>query len=139
LPSLCIVFPFPSVSYPPANIGSFYCPPPPDLQEYLLKYPSSHYSKDGKEPLLYATVLLLSLQFRQAITYLTKVPTIAAPVSLPPAALVAVPTCESPLLLFFCSSCLAVSGGDSSELQDRRAAYSCISGAPRPGRRWWGL
>mmetsp|Transcript_47925 Transcript_47925/g.120947 ORF Transcript_47925/g.120947 Transcript_47925/m.120947 type:complete len:866 (-) Transcript_47925:31-2628(-) len=45
-----------------------------DLQEYLCKYPSSHYSKGGKEPLLYAMVLMLSLQFRQAVTFLTKEP-----------------------------------------------------------------
>uniref|UniRef100_A0A061SE68 Nuclear pore protein n=1 Tax=Tetraselmis sp. GSL018 TaxID=582737 RepID=A0A061SE68_9CHLO len=45
-----------------------------DLQQYLGKYPASHYSKDGKEPLLYAVVLLLSLQFRQAVSFLAKDP-----------------------------------------------------------------
>ena len=35
-----------------------------DLQQYLQQYPASHYSHNGKEPLLYAVVLLLSLQFR---------------------------------------------------------------------------
>lgn len=35
-----------------------------DLQAYLQQYPAAHYSHGGKEPLLYAVVLLLSLQFR---------------------------------------------------------------------------
>lgn len=35
-----------------------------DLQQYLQQYPASHYSHNGKEPLLYVVVLLLSLQFR---------------------------------------------------------------------------
>ena len=33
-----------------------------DLQAYLRQYPAAHYSRDGREPLLYVTVLLLSLQ-----------------------------------------------------------------------------
>lgn len=39
---------------------------------YLNKYPPEHYSKAGREPLLYATVLLLSLQFTAALRYLTR-------------------------------------------------------------------
>jgi len=35
-----------------------------DLQSYLQQYPAAHYSHNGKEPLLYVVVLLLSLQFR---------------------------------------------------------------------------
>lgn len=35
-----------------------------DLQSYLAQYPAAHYSHGGREPLLYAVVLLLSLQFR---------------------------------------------------------------------------
>lgn len=35
-----------------------------DLQLYLQQYPAAHYSHNGKEPLLYVVVLLLSLQFR---------------------------------------------------------------------------
>jgi hypothetical protein len=35
-----------------------------DLQQYLQQYPAAHYSHNGKEPLLYVVVLLLSLQFR---------------------------------------------------------------------------
>lgn len=35
-----------------------------DLQSYLGQYPAAHYSHGGREPLLYAVVLLLSLQFR---------------------------------------------------------------------------
>jgi hypothetical protein len=37
-----------------------------DLQTYLRQYPAAHYSRDGREPLLYVTVLLLSLQVRVA-------------------------------------------------------------------------
>lgn len=37
-----------------------------DLQQYLQQYPAAHYSHNGKEPLLYTVVLLLSLQFRCA-------------------------------------------------------------------------
>ena len=33
-----------------------------ELQTYLRQYPAAHYSRDGREPLLYVTVLLLSLQ-----------------------------------------------------------------------------
>lgn len=43
-----------------------------DLQHYIVHFPSSHYSQNGKEPLLYATVLLLSLQFKAAIAFLAK-------------------------------------------------------------------
>ena len=45
-----------------------------DLQSYLTQFPPSHYSQGGKEPLLYATVLLLSLQFRGVVTFLAKDP-----------------------------------------------------------------
>ena len=38
-----------------------------DLQGYLNQYPSKHYSRDGAEPLMYVTVLLLSLQFKVSI------------------------------------------------------------------------
>ena len=43
-----------------------------DLQQYIVHFPSSHYSQNGKEPLLYATVLVLSLQFKAAISFLAK-------------------------------------------------------------------
>lgn len=43
-----------------------------DLQHYIVQFPSSHYSQAGKEPLLYATVLLLSLQFKAAVAFLAK-------------------------------------------------------------------
>ena len=43
-----------------------------DVQRYITQFPPSHYSQGGKEPLLYATVLLLSLQFRAALTFLAK-------------------------------------------------------------------
>ncbi|KAL4859943.1 Nuclear pore complex protein NUP93A [Chlorella vulgaris] len=43
-----------------------------DLQQYLQQYPASHYSHNGKEPLLYVVVLLLSLQFRAAVGFLSR-------------------------------------------------------------------
>lgn len=43
-----------------------------DLQAELNRWPASYYSKNGKEPLLYLTVLFLSLQFRQALRFLLK-------------------------------------------------------------------
>ena len=43
-----------------------------DLQQYLTQFPPTHYSQGGKQPLLYVTVLLLSLQFRAALTFLAK-------------------------------------------------------------------
>lgn len=43
-----------------------------DLQTYLNKYDSSYYTKNGKDPLVYPYVLLLSVQFLPAIFYLTK-------------------------------------------------------------------
>ncbi|KAL4437959.1 hypothetical protein ABPG77_004180 [Micractinium sp. CCAP 211/92] len=43
-----------------------------DLQNYLQQYPASHYSHNGKEPLLYVVVLLLSLQFRGAVAFLAR-------------------------------------------------------------------
>ena len=43
-----------------------------DLQRYLQQYPPSHYSHGGKEPLLYAVVLLLSLQFGPAVAFLAR-------------------------------------------------------------------
>ncbi|PSC75508.1 nuclear pore complex NUP93A-like [Micractinium conductrix] len=44
----------------------------PDLQRYLQQYPAAHYSHGGKEPLLYAVVQLLSLQFRGAVAFLAR-------------------------------------------------------------------
>ncbi|KAK9867148.1 hypothetical protein WJX84_008824 [Apatococcus fuscideae] len=45
-----------------------------DLQEYLSdpKWGAEHYSHGGREPLLYVTVLLLSLQFRRAVGFLAR-------------------------------------------------------------------
>ncbi|CAL5221540.1 g3750 [Coccomyxa viridis] len=43
-----------------------------DLQSYLVQFPASHYSSGGREPLQYATVLLLSLQFRAAVAFLAQ-------------------------------------------------------------------
>lgn len=43
-----------------------------DLQTYLQQYPAAHYSHNGKEPLLYVVVLLLSLQFRGAVAFLAR-------------------------------------------------------------------
>lgn len=45
-----------------------------DLQEYLSdpKWGAEHYSHGGREPLLYVTVLLLSLQFHRAVAFLAK-------------------------------------------------------------------
>eukprot|EP00887_Chlorella_sp_A99_P000841 scaffold5.g841.t1 len=43
-----------------------------DLQSYLRQYPPAHYSHGGKEPLLYVVVLLLSLQFKAAVSFLAK-------------------------------------------------------------------
>ncbi|KAK9828502.1 hypothetical protein WJX72_000423 [[Myrmecia] bisecta] len=43
-----------------------------DLQTYLTQYPDTHYSHGGREPLLYVMVLLYSLQFRGAVTFLAK-------------------------------------------------------------------
>lgn len=41
-----------------------------ELQQYLAQYPPAHYSHGGREPLLYAVVLLLSCQFGAAVTFL---------------------------------------------------------------------
>ncbi|XP_042502634.1 nuclear pore complex protein NUP93A-like [Macadamia integrifolia] len=43
-----------------------------DLQLYLNKFEPSHYTKNGKDPLVYPYVLLLSIQFLPAILYLSK-------------------------------------------------------------------
>lgn len=43
-----------------------------DLQAYLGQFPAAHYSHGGREPLLYCTVLLLSLQFRAAVAFLAQ-------------------------------------------------------------------
>lgn len=43
-----------------------------DLQSYLVQFPAAHYSSSGREPLQYATVLLLSLQFRAAVAFLAQ-------------------------------------------------------------------
>ncbi len=45
-----------------------------DLQNYLQQYPASHYSHNGKEPLLYVVVLLLSLQFRWVLMHYAGAP-----------------------------------------------------------------
>lgn len=43
-----------------------------DLQAYLNKFESSYYTKNGKDPLVYPYVLLLSIQLLPAILYLSK-------------------------------------------------------------------
>lgn len=45
-----------------------------DFQKSLRQYPPSHYSHKGREPLLYAIVLLLSLQSTAAVDYLSRDP-----------------------------------------------------------------
>ena len=45
-----------------------------DLQSYLTQFPPSH-SQDGKEPLLYAALLLLGLQFQGLVSFLAEDPT----------------------------------------------------------------
>lgn len=45
-----------------------------DLQNYLSLYPPSHFSHGGREPLLYAVVLLLSLQPAAAVAFLARDP-----------------------------------------------------------------
>ncbi|XP_038993250.1 nuclear pore complex protein NUP93A-like [Hibiscus syriacus] len=44
-----------------------------DLQAYLNKFEPSYYTKNGKDPLVYPYVLLLSIQLISAILYLSKV------------------------------------------------------------------
>ena len=41
-----------------------------NLQSSINQYPATHYSKGGQEPLLFAAVLLLSLQSEEAVAYL---------------------------------------------------------------------
>lgn len=41
-----------------------------DLQAYLLKFEPSYYTRNGKDPLVYPYVLLLSLQLYAAVSYL---------------------------------------------------------------------
>ena len=43
-----------------------------DLQAYLTRWPAEHYSSQGREPLLYAVVLLLTLQPRTAVAFLAR-------------------------------------------------------------------
>jgi nuclear pore complex protein Nup93 len=43
-----------------------------DLQAFIRRYPPAHYSHGGREPLLYAVVLLLSLQPGAAVAYLAR-------------------------------------------------------------------
>nr|GME16204.1 nuclear pore complex protein NUP93A-like [Ipomoea batatas] len=43
-----------------------------DLQAYLNKFEPSHYTKNGKDPLVYPYVLLLSIQLLPAVLYLSK-------------------------------------------------------------------
>lgn len=45
-----------------------------DLQNYLSQYSPSHFSHGGREPLLYAVVLLLSLQPAAAVAFLARDP-----------------------------------------------------------------
>eukprot|EP00963_Diacronema_lutheri_P008000 scaffold684_cov345-Pavlova_lutheri.AAC.79 len=45
-----------------------------DFQSYLKQFDPTHYTKNGREPLLYVTVLLLSLQFGEVITFLSRDP-----------------------------------------------------------------
>ena len=42
-----------------------------ELQQQLAQYPASYYTRDGKEPLLYAILLVLTLQFEAAVQYLS--------------------------------------------------------------------
>ena len=42
------------------------------LQTELNRWGARYYSKDGREPLLYLTVLLLSLQFRRGLAFLLR-------------------------------------------------------------------
>lgn len=46
-----------------------------EMQRYLNEFQPRHYSKEGKQPLLYAMVLLLSLQFHAAVDFLVHDPT----------------------------------------------------------------
>ncbi|KAK6244206.1 hypothetical protein QUC31_010615 [Theobroma cacao] len=43
-----------------------------DLQAYLNKFEPSYYTKNGKDPLVYPYVLLLSIQLLPAVSYLSK-------------------------------------------------------------------
>lgn len=43
-----------------------------DLQGYLNQFPPTHYSHGGREPLLYAIVLLLSVQPRGLLAFLAQ-------------------------------------------------------------------
>ena len=43
-----------------------------DLQVYLNKFEPSYYTKNGKDPLVYPYVLLLSIQLLPAVLYLSK-------------------------------------------------------------------
>ncbi|ERN00292.1 hypothetical protein AMTR_s00107p00047780 [Amborella trichopoda] len=45
-----------------------------DLQGYLNKFEASYYTKNGKDPLVYPYVLLLSIQLLPAVQYLSKEP-----------------------------------------------------------------
>ena len=45
-----------------------------DLQAYVVRWPAEHYSGQGREPLLYAMVLLLTLQPRTAVAFLARHP-----------------------------------------------------------------
>jgi hypothetical protein len=49
-----------------------------DLQAYLRQFPSKHYSCEGRDPLMYVSVLLLSLQFKAALHYMLNDPAAAA-------------------------------------------------------------
>jgi hypothetical protein len=45
-----------------------------DLQAYLARFEPAHYAKGGREPLLAATVLVLSLRFAAALSFLAEDP-----------------------------------------------------------------
>ena len=49
-----------------------------DFQSYLKQFDPTHYTKNGREPLLYVTVLLLSLQFGEVVTFLSRDPSAEA-------------------------------------------------------------
>ena len=49
------------------------------LQNYLRAYDASYYTHNGQQPLHYAVVLLLSLQFRQAVEFMGKDPSTSVP------------------------------------------------------------
>ncbi|KAK9812585.1 hypothetical protein WJX73_010575 [Symbiochloris irregularis] len=49
-----------------------------DLQDHICRYPPEHYAAGGREPLLYAIVLLLTVQLHACIAFLAKHPSATA-------------------------------------------------------------